>query len=35
MTQEELIEFLSENLTVKVSHPQRDTGYYGTWKEPD
>ncbi len=35
MTQEELIQFLKENLTVEVSHPKHDVGYYGSWMEPD
>jgi len=36
MTQEELIEFLSENLTIEVSHPKkRNFGYYGSWMESD
>lgn len=35
MTQEELIEFLSKNLTIEVSHPEHDVGYYSTWMEPD
>jgi hypothetical protein len=35
MTQEELIEFLSQNLTIKVSHPKHDVGYYSTVMEPD
>ncbi len=28
MTQEELIQFLKENLTVEVSHPIHDVGCY-------
>lgn len=35
MTQEELIEFLLENLTIEVSHPKHDVGYYDTCMEPD
>ena len=35
MTQEELIQFLSENLTVEVSHPEHDVGYYDIRMEPD
>ena len=35
MTKEELIQFLKENLTVEVSHPEHDTGYYNSWMEPD
>lgn len=35
MTREELIQFLKENLTVEVSHPQHDVGYYNSWMEPD
>lgn len=35
MTEEELIQFLKENLTVEVSHPKHDVGYYSTWMEPD
>ena len=35
MTQEELVQFLKENLTVEVSHPQHDVGYYGSLMEPD
>lgn len=31
MTQEELIQFLKENLTVEVCHPK----YYCTFMEPD
>lgn len=27
MTEKELIQFLKNNLTVKVSHPQSSTGY--------
>lgn len=35
MTEEELIQFLKKNLTVKVSHPEHDTGYYSIYMEPD
>lgn len=35
MTQEELIQFLQENLTIEVYHPKLDVGYYDTWVEPD
>lgn len=36
MTQEELIRFLKENLTVEVCHPKQILfGYYGSWTEPD
>lgn len=35
MSEEELIEFLSEHLTIKVSHPKHDVGYYSTMMEPD
>ena len=35
MTKEELIQFLKENLTVEVRHPQHDVGYYNTWMETD
>ena len=35
MTEKELIQFLKKNLTVEVSHPEHDTGYYSTWMEPD
>lgn len=35
MTQEELIQFLKENLTVEVSHPEHDVGYYSKWMESD
>lgn len=35
MTEKELIQFLKKNLTVKVRHPEHDTGYYSTWREPD
>ena len=35
MTQEELIEFLSKNLTIEVSHPKHDVGYYSTRMEED
>lgn len=30
-----LIQFLKENLTVEVSYPQHDVGYYESWMEPD
>ena len=35
MTEEELIQFLKENLTVKVRHPEHNVGYYSIYKEPD
>lgn len=35
MTQKELIKFLQENLTIKVSHPEHDVGYFSTFMEPD
>lgn len=35
MTKEELIEFLSKNLTIEVSHPKHDVGEYSTWMVPD
>ena len=35
MTKKELIQFLKENLTVKVCHPEHDVGYYSIHKEPD
>ena len=35
MTEEELIQFLRENLTIEVSHPEHDVGYYDILKEPD
>lgn len=35
MTEEELIEFLKENLTIEVRHPEHDVGYYSIYKEPD
>lgn len=35
MTQEELIQFLKENLTVEVRHPEHNVGFYDTWMESD
>ena len=35
MTKEELIQFLKENLTINVYHPEHNVGYYNTWMEPD
>ena len=35
MTQEELIEFLSKNLTIEVSHPKHNVGYYSTYMKED
>lgn len=35
MTEKELIQFLKENLTIEVRHPEHDVGYYYTVKEPD
>ena len=35
MTEEELIQFLIENLTIEVSHPEHNVGYYYIEKEPD
>lgn len=35
MTQEELIQFLKENLVVEVRHPKHDVGYYDSHYEPD
>ena len=35
MTEEELIQFLKENLSIKVCHPKHDVGYYGIINEPD
>ena len=35
MTEEELIQFLKNNLTVEVYHPEHDVGYYSIHKEPD
>lgn len=35
MTDEELIQFLKNNLSVKVSHPEHNTGYYSSWMEMD
>ena len=35
MTEKELIEFLKENLTVEVSHPEHNVGYYSSYMEPD
>ena len=35
MTEEELIEFLRENLTIEVSHPEHDVGYYYSINKPD
>lgn len=35
MTQEELIQFLKENLTVEVSHPEHDVGHYVELMAPD
>lgn len=34
MTQEELIQFLKENLTVEVYHPKHDD-YYSIWTDTD
>ena len=35
MTEKELAQFLKENLTVEVRHPEHDVGYYSIYKEPD
>ena len=35
MTEKELVQFLKENLTVEVRHPEHDVGYYSIYKEPD
>ena len=35
MTQEELIQFLKENLTVELRHPKHDIGYYNTFMVDD
>lgn len=35
MTEKELIQFLKENLTVEVCHPEHNVGYYSIYKEPD
>ena len=35
MTEEELIQFLKKNLSIKVCHPKHDVGYYGIINEPD
>ena len=35
MTEEELIQFLKENLTIEVWHPKHNVGYYSSWMEPD
>ena len=35
MTEEELIQFLKKNLSIKVCHPKHDVGYYSIYKEPD
>ena len=35
MTDKELIQFLKNNLTVKVSHPEHNTGYYNICMESD
>ena len=35
MTEKELIQFLKENLTITVSHPEHDVGVYGSFMEPD
>ena len=35
MTEKELIEFLKENLTVEVSHPEHNVGYYSSYMELD
>ena len=35
MTEKELVQFLKENLTVEVWHPEHDVGYYSIYKEPD
>ena len=35
MTEKELVQFLKENLTVEVRHPEHNVGYYDILKEPD
>ena len=35
MTQEELVQFLKENLAVEVRHPKHNVGYEYIWEEPD
>ena len=35
MTKEELIQFLKENLTIEVHHPEHNVGYYDIRMEPD
>lgn len=35
MTEKELIQFLKENLTVEVCHPEHNVGYYSIYKELD
>lgn len=35
MTEKELVQFLKDNLTVEVSHPKHDVGYYSIRMEPD
>ena len=35
MTKEELIQFLKENLTVEVWHPEHNIGYYDRLIETD
>lgn len=35
MTEKELIEFLRENLTIEVSHPEHNVGSYYIINKPD
>ena len=35
MTEEQLIQFLKENLSIKVYHPEHDVGYDSTHMELD
>lgn len=35
MDQQELLNLLKENLTIKVFHPQHNTGFYEVYMEDD
>ena len=35
MDRQELLNLLKENLTIKVFHPQHNTGFYEVWMEDD
>lgn len=35
MNKEDLKQLLKENLTIKVSHPKHDVGYYESYMEED